>query len=128
MSENKSKMYILILDDPAIDLGHRILTAAHASLSGYLTFVESELNSVPEKDRFVALGGRTSTEQWAKESFRKVVCKVTKEEFEKAKTYGENMKDYRIMVESGLGSMDVAIVFRPRDNFEPFFRSLKLYK
>ena len=46
----------------------------------------------------------------------------------KAKTYGKNMIDYRVMVESGLGGMEVAIVMRPRDNFEPFFKSLKLYK
>ena len=111
---NKSKMYILILD--TVDLGHAILGAAHASLSGYLTFSEKE-DSV-----------YCPTRNWAINSFRKVVCKVTNKEFDKAKTYGENMKDYRIMVESGLDNQEVAIVFRPRDNFEPFFKSLKLYK
>jgi hypothetical protein len=39
---NKSKMYILIKDDPIIDLGHVVLASAHASLSGYLTFLEQE--------------------------------------------------------------------------------------
>jgi len=86
-----------------------------------LTFVGNEL-------RGDYVMGNTSTMAWADLSFRKVVCKVTPAEFEKAKTYGENMKDYRIMVESGLEGMEVAIVFRPRDNFEPFFKSLKLYK
>ena len=120
-------MYILIRED--IDLGHAILASAHASLSGYLTFKEYELTNEPTV--FHNLFHRrqlTVTEKWVKESFRKVVCKVTKEEFERAKTYGENMKDYRIMVESGLGGIEVAIVFRPRDNFEAFFKSLKLYK
>ena len=117
---NKSKMYILILD--SVDLGHAILASAHASLSGYLTFVDNEFEEHPTYD------GMNATEEWAKHSFRKVVCKVTKEEFEKAKTYGENMKDYRIMVESGLDNQEVAIVFKPRDNFEPFFKSLKLYR
>ena len=114
---NKSKMYILIRDD--VDLGHTILASAHASLGGYLTFKEYESRDIPTFN---------PTEDWVTESFRKVVCKVTTVEFEKAKTYGENMKDYRIMVESGLEGMEVAIVFRPRDNFEPFFKSLKLYK
>jgi peptidyl-tRNA hydrolase len=118
MIENKSKMYILIRDD--VDLGHAILASAHASLSGYLTFVKSE----KEWGEI----GLTNTEGWVTQSFRKVVCKVTLDEFEKAKTYGINMKDYRIMVESGLGGMEVAVVFKPRDNFEPFFKSLKLYK
>jgi len=126
-------MYILLLDDPAIDRGHQILSASHASLSGYLTFVESELNSISERDRFIAIGGKTSTEKWAKESFRKVVCLVSKEEFERAKTYGENMKDFRIMVEMGLGGMEVAIVVKPRDtsednSFNRFLKSLCLYQ
>lgn len=108
-------MYILIRDD--IDHGHAILAAAHASLSGYLTFKENDdEHTLDTMDKYI------------KESFRKVVCKVTREEFDKAKIYGENMKDYRIMVESGLGGTEVAIVFRPRDNFEPFFKSLKLYR
>ncbi len=116
-----SKMYILIRDD--IDLGHAILGSAHASLSGYLTFVENEVD--PSGSNCESL---TETEKWAKESFRKVVCKVNSKEFEKAKTYGENLKDYRIMTESALDNQEIAIVFKPRDNFEPFFKSLKLYK
>ena len=118
-----SKMYILIRDD--VDLGHAILASAHASLSGYLTFVESELNEQSERDRFVALGNKTQTEIWAKESFRKVVCKVTPEEFEKSKTYD---LVHRVMTESGLGGMEVAIVFAPREEWPSFFKSLKLYK
>ena len=121
-----SKMYILIKD--SIDLGHAILASAHASLSGYLTFTESELKAEPERDRFVALGGKTITQDWAKNSFRKVVCKVTEEEFQKSKTYFPEVTDYRVMVESGLGGIDVAIVFRPREEWPPFFKSLKLYK
>jgi peptidyl-tRNA hydrolase len=118
---NKSKMYILIKDDPIIDLGHVVLASAHASLSGYLTFVDNEFELNPTYD------GMNETEQWARESFRKVICKVTNKEFEKAKTYGENMKDYRIMVESGLGGMEVAIVFKPCEGTS-FLKSLKLYK
>jgi hypothetical protein len=114
---NKSKMYILIRDD--VDLGHAILGAAHASLGGYLTFKETDFAD----DRII-----DTMDNYVAHSFRKVVCKVTPAEFEKAKTYGTNMIDYRIMVESGLGGIEVSIVFRPRDNFEAFFKSLKLYK
>lgn len=123
---NKSKMYILIHKN--VDLGHAILGAAHASLSGYLTFLEQEhsLRNVCHGESLYEIP--TTVEKWVKESFRKVVCKVTSLEFEKAKTYGTNMVDYRIMVESGLDNQEVAIVFKPRDNFEPFFKSLKLYK
>ena len=119
-------MYILIRDD--VDLGHAILASAHASLGGYLTFLEQEhsLRELCHGESPYEIP--TSVEIWAEESFRKVVCKVTSLEFEKAKTYGTNMIDYRIMVESGLDNMEVAIVFKPRDNFEPFFKSLKLYK
>jgi peptidyl-tRNA hydrolase len=127
ISVNKSKMYILIRDD--VDLGHAILAAAHASLSGYLTFISNEIHAFDDKeDDEKPVFVECPTQDWSMNSFRKVVCKVSATEFEKAKTYGTNMKDYRIMVESGLGGMEVAIVFKPRDNFEPFFKSLKLYK
>ena len=104
-----SKIYILVKD--TVDLGHAILGAAHASLSGYLTFQD-----------------QPRMQEWATKSFRKVVCKVSDAEFEKAKTYGEPNVDYRVMVESGLDNMEVAIVFCPKEDWPPFFKSLKLYK
>jgi hypothetical protein len=110
-----SKMYILVKE--SVDLGHAILAAAHASLGGYLTFIEAEKN----------VDGEGTTEDWVHNSFRKVVVKVTDVEFEKAKTYGAAGKDFRVMTESGLGGMEVAIVFRPRDEWPGFFRSLRLY-
>lgn len=120
-----SKMYILVKE--AVDLGHAILAAAHASLSGYLTFTERERTPEGRLETGILMGD-TPTEKWVKESFRKVVVKVTDVEFEKAKTYGVAGKDFRVMTESGLGGMEVAIVFRPRDDFEPFFTSLRLYR
>jgi hypothetical protein len=110
------KMYILIKD--SIDIGHAVLAAAHASLGGYLTFTKAENeHEIPCCD----------TEMWAEKSFRKVVCKVSDIEFEKSKTYYPD-GEYRVMTESGLGGIDVAIVFRPREVWPPFFKSLKLYK
>lgn len=69
----------------------------------------------------------TNTEKWAASSFRKCVCSVTDEQFEKAKSYGKPGEDYRVMTESGLGGMEVAIVFRPKVEWEPFFKSLRLW-
>jgi hypothetical protein len=115
-----SKMYILVKGpESGVDLGHAVLAAAHASLGGYLTFRQTCAGlPVPEDP----------VEEWVRNSFRKVVCKVSDAEFEKAKTYGKPGEDFRVMTESGLGGMEVAIVFRPREDFEPFFKSLKLYR
>jgi len=115
-----SKMYILIKDD--IDLGHAILASAHASLSGYLTFLDHELHQqsfeIP-----------TRTQSWVNDSFRKVVCKVSQTEFDKSKTYFKETEDFRIMHECGLpGNPEIAIVFAPREEWPGFFKSLKLYK
>lgn len=121
---NTNKMYILIRDD--VDLGHALLAAAHAALSGYLTFVDFE-HSPEYRMFFGAAKDPSDTELWATESFRKVICKVTPAEFEKAKTYGKNMQDYRIMTESGLNNMEVAIVFRPVES-DKLPKFLKLYR
>ena len=101
------KMYILVRD--SIDVGHAMTACAHASLACYLDFQDQ--NTVKE---------------WVKNSFRKVVCKVTDAEFEEAKTY-EGLA-HRIMTESGLGGAETAIVFAPHDEFPAFFKKLKLYK
>lgn len=106
------KMYILIKDSLPFD--QAILTASHAPLSCYLTFEQNEV-----------------MQKWAKESFRNVVCKVTEKEFEKAKTYGVNMLDYRIMTETILNFAETSIVFKPMyddETMPKFFKFLKLYK
>ena len=133
MSLHKSKMYILIKDDPKIDMGHLLLAAAHASLSGYLTFLKHEHSTRKLCHGESPYEIPTVVEKWVEESFRKVVCKVSPDEFETCKSYGVNMKDYRIMVECGLDNMEVAIVVCPRDtnednSFNHFLKSLKLYK
>lgn len=108
-------MYILIKD--SVDLGHAILGSAHASLGGYLTWENAEPTEehVPVKD-------------YAKESFRKVVCKVSSAEFEEAKTFGVPGIDYRVMTESALDNGEVSLVFRPRIVWPEFFKKLKLYR
>jgi len=110
----KSKMYILVKD--GLDVGMATVACAHASLSGYLTFLE--------KDK---INQSTIVEDWVSQSFRKAVCSVNDEQFEEAKTYGIIGEDYRIITESSLGGAEVAIVFRPMVEWEQFFRNLPLY-
>lgn len=122
---DKSKMYILVKE--GLPVAQTALACAHASLSGYLTFVEAELSGWGfDREKNQACGVRTGTELWAEKSFRKVVCSVTQEQFDEAKTYGIVGEDFRIMTESSLDNAEVAIVFRPRVDWEPFFRSLPL--
>ena len=129
---SKSKMYFLI--KASVDIGHAALSVGHGALGGYLDFIEAERKKdfqpeelCPECGEPLGDDEPTQTERWVKESFRKCLCAVTDEEFEKAKAYGVAGQDYRVMTESGLGGMEVAIVFRPRDEWEPFFKSLPLW-
>lgn len=99
------KMYILIKDD----LIHRqaIVAAAHASLAGYLKFKDT-----PE------------VAEWLSGPFYKVVCKVNQTEFERAKEVPDNL----IMTESSLDNKEVAIVFKPREEWPRMFNFFRLYK
>lgn len=99
------KMYILIKD--SVPLGLAITAAAHASLGGYLKF---------EKAPEVAL--------WLGGPFKKVICKVSAAEFESAKKYEDNL----VMTESAMDGQETAIVFKPREEWPPEFRTYKLYK
>jgi len=98
------KMYILIKD--SIPFGFALVSAAHASLATYLKFKDSQ-----------------EMADWLKFSFRKVVCQVTDEQFEKAKEY----EDYVILTESALSGQEVSIAFKPREDWPDFFKTLKLY-
>ena len=97
-------MYILLKNN--IDLGHAINSAAHAGLMGYLEWKDDPLIKV-----------------WLSTSFRKVTCKVSEEEFEKAKEYD----DYIIVTELSFGGKQVGLVFKPRHEWPKFFNFLKLY-
>ena len=99
------KMYILIKE--TVPLGFAVLAASHASLAAYLKFRNS-----PE------------VTAWLSGPFYKVVCKVTDEEFEKAKT----IEDHVVLTESGLGGQEVAIAFKPREEWDKSFKFLRLYK
>ena len=89
-----------------VDLGHAINSAAHGSLMGYLEWQ----NDPVMKD-------------WLSSSFRKVTCKVSEKEFEKAKEYD----DYVIVTEMAFDKKEVGLVFKPRYEWPKFFKFLKLY-
>lgn len=99
------KMYILLKDD--LPEGFAALAAAHASLAAYLKFQEDE-----------------NTQQWVKSTFYKVICKVNEKEFEKAKTFD----DCVVLTESALDNKEVAIAFKPREEWPKAFKFYRLYK
>ena len=99
------KMYILVRE--SVPAGFAILAAAHASLACYLKFRDT-----PE------------VEAWLSGPFYKVVCRVTDAEFEAAKAFEDNL----VLTESGLGGAEVAIAFRPREEWPKAFKFYRLYK
>ncbi len=98
------KMYILILD--WVDLGHALNSASHAGLVGYLKW---------QHDPIIEL--------WLANSFRKVTCKVTQDEFERAKQFD----DFEVITELAFDKKEVGLVFKPRYEWPKFFKYLKLY-
>jgi len=98
-------MYILIKE--SVPLGIAMVTVAHASLAAYLKFKDS-----PE------------VKEWLAGPFRKVVCKVTETEFEKAKAF----EDAVVLSESTFDNQEVAIAFKPRQEWPKAFKFFKLYR
>ena len=99
------KMYILVRDD--IPLGFAMVAVAHASLAAYLKFRDA-----PE------------TAQWLDGPFFKAVCKANAKEFENAKA----VEDHVVLTESALDGREVAIAFKPREQWPKMFKFLRLYK
>ena len=99
------KMYILIRE--SVPTGFAVLAAAHASLACYLKFRDA-----PE------------IAAWLSGPFYKAVCKVTDAEFEAAKS----LEDHVVLTESALDGAEVAIAFRPREDWPKAFKSFRLYK
>lgn len=98
------KMYICILE--WVPTGHALNTAAHAGLIGYLEF-----QHLPE------------TQEWLDESFKKVTCVVSEEEFKELL----NVENRYIMSESRLGGEVVGAVFAPRKEWPPIMKTLRLW-
>ncbi|MFZ6679370.1 hypothetical protein [Undibacterium sp. Tian12W] len=99
------KMYILVKED--VSLGFAMVAVAHASLAGYLRFQDT-----PE------------VKAWLAGPFFKAVCRVNAKEFENAKL----VEDHVVLTESALDNREVAIVFKPREEWPKMFKFLKLYR
>lgn len=99
------KMYILVRED--IPLGYAMVAVAHASLAAYLKFQHT-----------------SEVTEWLSGPFFKAVCKVNAKEFENAKL----VDDHIVLTESALGNQEVAIAFKPREEWPKMFKFLKLYK
>jgi len=91
----------------SVPLGLAILATAHASLAAYLRYRDS-----PE---VVA---------WLSGPFSKVICKVSDEEFERAKTFEDSV----VLTESALGGQEVALAFKPREEWPKAFKFFRLYR
>ena len=107
---NSPKMYILVLDDVPKDKVPVI--CAHASLSCFL------MKQNDFSDEF---------QDWINSSFAKVVCSVTRAEFERA-IQEPGVSGIWITTESSLGGREVAVTFVPKREFPKFFKFFKLWK
>ena len=103
-------MYILVLD--TVPIGLAINSAAHAGAAAVLTWEYLD-DDTPDP----------VFEEWLT-SFKKVVCKVTQEEFEAARAYPEHI----LLTESALEGAPVALVFKPREEWPKAFKFYKLYR
>ncbi|MEO1654208.1 MAG: hypothetical protein AAFU64_11720 [Bacteroidota bacterium] len=98
-------MYILIRE--SIPPGFAMLAAAHASLAAYRKYAQDP-----------------QVQEWVAGPFYKVICKVNDSEFEKAKSFD----DYVLLTESALAHQEVALAFKPREEWPKAFRFYRLYK
>ncbi len=98
-------MYILIKE--SVPVSYAVLASAHASLAAYLKFKDTE-----------------EVNKWLSGPFYKVVCKVNEKEFRKAKEFDDSV----ILTESTLGDEEIAIAFKPREEWPKSFKFYKLFK
>lgn len=99
------KMYILVRE--SVPVGFAVLATAHASLACYLKFRET-----------------SEIATWLDGPFYKVICRVTDAEFEAAKA----VEDHIVLTESALDGSEVAIAFRPREEWPKTFKFYRLYR
>lgn len=110
--KQKLKMYILVKEavgDKPYGVGHAINSAAHAGAM-------IDHRGWPKDDPIMA--------EWYRDSFRKVTCKVSEEEFERAKQF----EDWFHVEEMAFDGQEVVLVFKPRHEWPKFFNYLRMYK
>ena len=98
------KMYIVVKDSIPDKLIPVI--TAHASLACYKKFEENE-----------------QMIKWINGIFKKVVCVVNEDEFERLK----KEVDHVLLTESALDNQDVCLAFCPREEYPKKFKFLKMW-
>lgn len=106
------KMYIAVLDEvPAFMVPTLV---AHSILAAHLKFIEPALNS-----------DLLSYAQWLTESFRKVVLKVNRKEFDKIKALDGVHLGHE---NSTLGGIPTCIVVCPREEYPNVIKFAKMWQ
>jgi len=116
-----SKMYILVREKMIKEhFGLAVTSVAHAGAAAILEWWSyPELINNPDK----------VMEDWLNTSFRKVICKVSEEQFDQAmKDFGPCKESYLLMIESAINNENMCLVFRPREEWPTFFKYLSLWK
>jgi peptidyl-tRNA hydrolase len=98
------RMYILVRE--SIPIGYAMVAVAHASLAVYFQFKDT-----PEM------------EKWMAGTLNKMVCKVSDQEFEEAKSVPDGL----VITEAALKGAEVALAFKPRDTWPKAFQHYRLY-
>ena len=99
---------------------HKVLGAAHGVLMAHLKF---------GADSTLGFAHGKFYREWLKDSFRKVVCEVSDQEFEDLKQTDEFKMGWAVVVtESGLDNAEIAIVFCPQPEWPKQFRTFPLLK
>lgn len=99
------KMYILLKE--GMKQGFVPLMAAHAAVACYKKFEDDP-----------------DMQEWVTNSFKKVICVVNQNEFERAKQF-ENCV---VLTESSADDEELVIAFKPRQEMPKAFRFYRLYK
>lgn len=99
-------MYILVLDD--IPLGYAVNSACHAAVAATLKWHDT-----------------SEVKEWLEDNFRKVTCRVSRKEFDNAM---EKEADWVKITELNLDGRDMALAFKPREEYHKMFKYLKLLK
>ena len=99
-----SRMYILVRQ--STPRGWAVNGVGHVALMCYLKFKK-----------------HPDTKWWLKNSFRKVTCLVSDEEFKLAKRAG----DYVVFKEDDLDDMPLTMAFKPRHKYPCYFNGFKLF-
>lgn len=112
---SKLKMYIFIKESLP---SHKGLVIAHGVLMAHLRFCSDNVMSFAHGKFY---------KEWLEKSFRKVICEVSDEDFNKLKETDENKMGWAVIVtESGLGGIETGIIFCPQPEWPKYFRDFKL--